>query len=127
MTRNSSKVEKIMWIVIATEMTNQTATNLSPSITANLTFALSVEGGVAATNAAIVVVSSASLVNAAFCKGRYRQTKPLDESLQAVTCHIQANLTHVTPCNKIDAYQSGLHSAKCHQTFFVPHHLYSQL
>lgn len=38
------------------------------------TFTLSVEGGVAATDAAIVVVSRASLVNAAFLRGTQRET-----------------------------------------------------
>lgn len=43
-----------------------TAIKHSPFIASSLTFTLFVEGGVAATDAAIIIVASASLVNTAF-------------------------------------------------------------
>ncbi len=48
------------------EITHLRRHKRQPYITASLTFTLLVEGGVAATDAAIIVIAGASLVNAAF-------------------------------------------------------------
>lgn len=64
--RNNNGVRKIMSIIIAAEIAHLRRHKRLPFITASLTFTLLVEGGVAATDAAIIVVAGASLVNAAF-------------------------------------------------------------
>lgn len=57
-----------MSIIIVAEITHlhRHKKAYPPFITASLTFTLLVEGGVAATDAAIIVVAGASLVNTAF-------------------------------------------------------------
>lgn len=64
--------------------------------TSSLTFTLSVEGGVTATDAAIVVIAGTSLVNAAFLKARQKDRERKRETsakgLQTDTCHRNANL-----------------------------------
>lgn len=55
-----------------------------------LTFTLFVEGGVTAADAAIVVVARASLVNAAFLRGRERERRERN-AFKSRTCHRSAN------------------------------------
>lgn len=122
------------WFYLWLELLICSATKRCPPITASLTFALLVEGGVTAADAAIVVV--ASLVNAAFWK-----TEAVKRSLQikAFKHSLSQNFKYpacIIPENIIVAcffflfchhVKSRLH-CQCHQDlFFYSRQLDSQL